>query len=99
MSSPFILCSGKIHFQDALQLYITIERHGSLMVSTTTCHPGGRRFALRTRRMTLLGVKTWLSTLETVYLRLSDDTLKTVGPFYLVSMPEEVKDPTQGVNM
>ena len=25
---------------------------------------------------------------------LSDETLKTVGPFYLVSMPGEVKDPT-----
>ena len=25
---------------------------------------------------------------------LSDETLKAVGPFYLVSMPEEVKDPT-----
>ena len=24
----------------------------------------------------------------------SDRTLKIVGPFYLVSMPEEVKDPT-----
>ena len=25
---------------------------------------------------------------------LSDETLKSVGPFYLVSMPGEVKDPT-----
>ena len=25
---------------------------------------------------------------------ISDDTLKAVGPFYLVSMPGEVKDPT-----
>ena len=32
-------------------------------------------------------------------LCLSDETLKAVGPFYLVSMPGEVKDPTQGVNM
>ena len=32
-------------------------------------------------------------------LCLSDDTLKAVGPFYLVSMPGEVKDPTQGVNV
>ena len=29
----------------------------------------------------------------------SDETLKAVGPFYLVSMPGEVKDPTQGVNV
>ena len=33
-------------------------------------------------------------------LCLSDETLKVVGPgFYLVSMPGEVKDPTQGVNV
>ena len=31
---------------------------------------------------------------DCVYLCLSDDTLKAVGPFYLVSMPGEVKDPT-----
>ena len=27
---------------------------------------------------------------------LSEETLKAVGPFYLVSMPGEVKDPTHG---
>ena len=32
------------------------------------------------------------------YLCLSDETVKAVGPFYLVSMPGEVKDPTHGVN-
>ena len=30
---------------------------------------------------------------------LSEETLKTVGPFYLVSVPGDVKDPTQGVNV
>ena len=30
------------------------------------------------------------------YLCLSDETVNAVGPFYLVSMPEEVKYPTQG---
>ena len=30
---------------------------------------------------------------------LSEKTLKSVGPFYLVPMPGEVKDPTQGVNV
>ena len=29
---------------------------------------------------------------------LSEETLKAVGPFYLVSMPGEVQDPAQGVN-
>ena len=43
----------------------------------------------------LLGVKIWLSTLEIVYLCvLSDETVKAIGPFYRVSMPGEVKDPT-----
>ena len=32
-------------------------------------------------------------------LCLSDETLKAVGPFYLVSMSADVKDPTQGVNV
>ena len=32
-------------------------------------------------------------------LCLSDETLKAVGPFYLVAMPGVVKDPTQGVNV
>ena len=32
-------------------------------------------------------------------LCLSEETLKAVGPFYLVSMPGEVKYPTQGVNV
>ena len=34
-----------------------------------------------------------------ICLCLSEETLKTGGPFYLVSIPGEVKDPTQGVNM
>ena len=31
-------------------------------------------------------------------LSLQDDTLKYVSPFYLISMPEDVKVPTHGVN-
>ena len=31
-------------------------------------------------------------------LCLSEETVKAGGPFYLVSMPREVKDPTQRVN-
>ena len=34
-----------------------------------------------------------------ISLCLSEATLKAGGPFYLVSMPGEVKDPTQGVNV
>ena len=50
--------------------------------------------------MTLLGVKKLaLHIRDCVSLCLSDETLKAVGPFYLVSMPGEVKDPAQGVNV
>ena len=31
-----------------------------------------------------------------ICLRLLEETLKAGGPFYLVSMPGEVKDPTRG---
>ena len=31
-----------------------------------------------------------------ICLCLSEETLKAGGPFYLVSMPGEVKDPTRG---
>ena len=34
-----------------------------------------------------------------ICLCLSEETLKAGGPFCLVSMPGEVKDPTQGVNV
>ena len=36
---------------------------------------------------------------DCVSLCLSDETLNAVGPFYLVSMPGEVKDRTHGVNV
>ena len=34
-----------------------------------------------------------------ICLCLSEETLKAGGPFYLVSLPEKVKDPTQVVNV
>ena len=34
-----------------------------------------------------------------LYLSLSDEALKTAGPFYIVAMPGEVKHPTQRVNV
>ena len=43
------------------------------------------------------GVKTWLST-ETVNLCLSDETLKAVGPFYLVTVSGESLYPTLSVH-
>ena len=41
--------------------------------------------------------KTWANLFTPLCSCLSEETLKAVGPFYLVSMPGEVKDPTQGV--
>ena len=72
------------------------------MVSTTACHARGRQFAPRTRNMTLQCIRCKNLALyirDCVYLCLSDETLKAVGSFYLVSMPGEVKYPTQGVNV
>ena len=43
------------------------RRRGSAVVSTSACHAGGRGSLLGPG--TLLDVKTWLSTLEIVYLR------------------------------
>ena len=43
-----------------------LERRGSAVVSTSPCHAGGP--GSRPGPGTLLGVKTWLSTLEIVYL-------------------------------
>ena len=34
-----------------------------------------------------------------ICLCLSEETLQAGGPFYMVSMPGEVNDPTQGVNV
>ena len=42
--------------------------------------------------------KTWANLFTPLCSCLSEETLKA-GPFYLVSMPREVKDPTQGVNV
>ena len=38
------------------------ERRASVVVSTSAWHAAGRRFDSRTRHVSLLGVKTWLST-------------------------------------
>ena len=76
------------------------ERCGSVVVSTHAYHAAGRgSIPVRTGRDYY--VKTGLSTVETVYINLclSEEILEAVGPFYLVYLPGEVKDPTQGVNV
>ena len=66
-----------------------------VVFSTPTRHAGDLGSIVRPGMIyCILGLKTWLSTLETGDLcvfRMSHDTLKAVGPFYLVSMPGEVK--------
>ena len=66
--------------------YLVRERRGSAVVSTSACHAGSPGSLLGPG--TLLRIKTWLSTLEIVYLSrcLSDETLKAVGPFYLAGL-------------
>ena len=46
----------------------------------------GRGLIPARTRLVILGEKTWHSTLETVSLCLSDETLKAVGHFYLVGL-------------
>ena len=48
------------------QLFVIEVRRGSSVVSTSACHAGGP--GSRPGPGTLLGVETWLSTLEIVYL-------------------------------
>ena len=65
---------------------IIITKINVLEADLVKCLRSG--FDSRTRRMALLGVKIWLSTLEIVYrcvFRMRHQ--KAVGPFYLVSMP------------
>ena len=53
--------------------------------SDQACYIWGKNLALNIR--------------DCVSLCLSEETLKAVGPFYLVSTPVEAKYPTQGVNV
>ena len=76
------------------------ERRGGGVVSTPAWHAGGSGFDAQAVHV-ILCVETWLSTLQIVYLcGISDETkLTSVGPFYPLSLPGEVKYPTQGVNV
>ena len=47
---------------DSLITSNQLERRGSVVVSTSAWHAAGRWFDSRTRHVSLLGVKTWLST-------------------------------------
>ena len=49
-------------------LHVLIERPGRVVVSTSAWHAAGLGFDSRTKHVSVLCVKTWLSTLEIVYL-------------------------------
>ena len=76
------------------------ERRGSVVVSTSAWHAAGRGFDSRDQPCFIIRCKNLaLNIRDCLFLCLSEETLKAVGPFYLVSMPGEVKDPTQGINL
>ena len=70
------------------------KRCGSVVVSTSAWHAGG--WGSLPGPGTLLGVKklALVNITDCESLCLSEETQKAIGPFYLVSMPREVKDPT-----
>ena len=78
----------------------------SIVVSIPACHAGDRGsiprrggtfFSLMRPPAAVFETYAILFTLHCFCL--SEETLKAGGPFYLVSIPGEVKDPTQGVNV
>ena len=83
---------------------IVSERRGSVVVNPSAWHAAGWWFDSRTRRLPdqacfIIRCKNLaLNIIDCLSLCLSEETLKAVVHFYLVSMPGEVKYPTQGVN-
>ena len=87
------------HAQSWKRHLFLLERRSSPVVGRSFCTPAARvQFPgweariIRCKNMAL-----YIRDCES--LCHSDETLKAVGPFYMVSMPGEVKDPTQGVNV
>ena len=75
------------------------ERRGSPVVRTLAYHPAGPGSLPRLGGIIIRCKNLALYNRDCESLCLSDETLNAVGPFYLVSMPGEVKDPTQGVDL
>ena len=55
-----------------------------------------RRMVVQSHLLTFRNLENFV---HPTFACLSEVTLKAGGPFYLVSMPGEVKDPTQRVNV
>ena len=64
---------------------------GSSVVRARDWQSSGRGFESHWDSLETLAIS-----FTSLYQCLSDETLKAVGPFYLVPMPGEVKDPTRG---
>ena len=75
-------------------LYIFLVRSGGRAVERRTVNQGDGGSIPPTAVSKLRQFR-----LPHICLCLSEKTLNAGGPFYLVSMPGEVKDPTQGVNV
>ena len=67
---------------------------GGSVVRARDRQSSGRRFESHWDRLETLAIS-----FTPLCQCLSEETLKAVGPLYLVPVPEEVKDPTQGGNV
>ena len=85
-----------VHRQNARRKCVTTSALGSggRAVERRTVNPGDGGSIPPTALSKLRQFR-----LPHICLYLSEETLQAGGPFYLVSMPGEVKDPTQGVNV
>ena len=81
-------------------VYSTTPERRGIPVVTTLAYHAARRVQFPGWEARIIRCK-----ILPIYVRdceslcISDETLKAVGPLYLVSMPGEVKYPTQGVNV
>ena len=80
-------------------MYFNFQRRGSVVVSTPAWHAGDLGTISGPVMVYFRCKNLALNIRDCVSLCLSYQTLKAVGPFYLVSMSGEVKYPTPGVNV
>ena len=76
------------------------EVRGDIVVSTPAWHASVRGSIPCSDQAYYIWYKNLaLNIRDFIHLCLSEETLKEVGPFYLVSIQGELKDPTQGLNV
>ena len=84
---------------DHLDKTLPSKRRSSPVLGRSLCTPAARVQFLGWEARNVRCTNLALYIRDSESLCLSDETLKAVGPFYLVSMPWEVKDPTHVVNV